>query len=131
MRAEPLRGVGRRGEGEGADGLGSCLFFGGGFRVQGFGFMVYGLWFMVYGLWFMVYGLWFMVYGLWFMVEASGVGCTSNTAYRGTLPRRRAPPRATTGRMRRFRGWLVFEAHRLLFHSTLGLRVITKKKVED
>jgi len=27
-----------------------------------------------------------------------------------------------------FRGGLVFEAHRLLYHSTLGLRVIKKKK---
>ena len=33
---------------------------------------------------------------------------------------------------RRFRGGLVFKAHRLLYHSTLGLRVIkkTKKKTE-
>jgi len=29
--------------------------------------------------------------------------------------------------VKRFRGGLVFEAHRLLYHSTLGLRVITKK----
>ena len=28
----------------------------------------------------------------------------------------------------RFRGGLVFKAHRLLYHSTLGLRVIKKKK---
>jgi len=28
----------------------------------------------------------------------------------------------------RFRGGVVFEAHRLLYHSTLGLRVIKKKK---
>ena len=28
----------------------------------------------------------------------------------------------------RFRGGLVFMAHRLLYHSTLGLRVIKKKK---
>ena len=28
-----------------------------------------------------------------------------------------------------FRGGLVFKAHRLLYHSTLGLRVI-KKKIE-
>ena len=28
----------------------------------------------------------------------------------------------------RFRGGLVYKAHRLLYHSTLGLRVITKKK---
>ena len=31
--------------------------------------------------------------------------------------------------MKRFRGGLVFEDHRLLYHSTLGLRVIKKKKV--
>ena len=30
--------------------------------------------------------------------------------------------------MKRFRGGLVFKAHRLLYQSTLGLRVITKKK---
>ena len=29
----------------------------------------------------------------------------------------------------RFRGGLVFKAHRLLYHSTLGLRVTKKKKV--
>ena len=29
---------------------------------------------------------------------------------------------------KRFRGGLVFEAHRLLYHSTLGSRVIQKKK---
>jgi len=27
-----------------------------------------------------------------------------------------------------FRGGLVFKAHRLLYHSTLGLRVIKKKR---
>ena len=30
--------------------------------------------------------------------------------------------------MQRFRGGLVLKAHRLLYHSTLGLRVIKKKK---
>ena len=30
--------------------------------------------------------------------------------------------------MKRFRGGLVFKAHRLVFRSTLGLRVIQKKK---
>ena len=30
--------------------------------------------------------------------------------------------------MQRFRGELVFKAHRLLYHSTLGLRVIRKNK---
>jgi len=29
----------------------------------------------------------------------------------------------------RFRGGLVFKAHRLLYHSNLGLRVIKKKKI--
>ena len=30
--------------------------------------------------------------------------------------------------MKRFRGGLIFKAHRLLYHSTLGLRVMKKKK---
>ena len=30
--------------------------------------------------------------------------------------------------VKRFRGGLVFKAHRLLYHSTLGLRVTKKKK---
>jgi len=30
--------------------------------------------------------------------------------------------------VQRFRGGLVFKAHRLLYHSTLGLRVTKKKK---
>ena len=33
----------------------------------------------------------------------------------------------TTGGVKRFRGGLVFEAHRRLYHSTLGFRVIQKK----
>jgi len=33
--------------------------------------------------------------------------------------------------VQRFRGGLVFKAHRLLYHSTLGLRVITKKKKRE
>ena len=37
----------------------------------------------------------------------------------------REPP---TGVVKRFPGGLVFKAHRLLYHSTLGLRVIKKKK---
>jgi len=30
--------------------------------------------------------------------------------------------------VKRFRGGLVFKAHRLVYHSTLGWRVIKKKK---
>jgi len=33
--------------------------------------------------------------------------------------------------MQRFRGGLVFKAHRLVYHSTLGLRVIKKKKEQS
>jgi len=32
-----------------------------------------------------------------------------------------------TAHVKRFRGGLVFKPHRLLYHSTLGLRVIKKK----
>jgi len=31
--------------------------------------------------------------------------------------------------VKRFRGGLVFKAHRLLYHSTLGWRVIKKEKI--
>ena len=31
--------------------------------------------------------------------------------------------------MKRFRGGLVFEAHRRFYHSTLGFRVIKQKKI--
>jgi len=43
-----------------------------------------------------------------------------------------APPPAEVGllykNVQRFRGGLVFKAHRLVYHSTLGSRVIIKKK---
>ena len=38
------------------------------------------------------------------------------------------PGRVRRRNVKRFRGGLVFMAHRLLYHSTLGLRVIKKKK---
>ena len=40
---------------------------------------------------------------------------------KGTVPPHR--------NVQRFRGGLVFKAHRLLYHSTLGLRVIQKREV--
>jgi hypothetical protein len=36
-----------------------------------------------------------------------------------------------TSRVKRFRGGLVGKAHRLLYHSTLGWRVIKKRKKKD
>jgi len=35
------------------------------------------------------------------------------------------------GNVKRFRGWLVFKAHILLYHLTLSLRVIKKKIKQD
>jgi len=37
-------------------------------------------------------------------------------------------PHSRTSDVKRFRGGLVFKAHRRLYHSTLGWRVIKKKK---
>ena len=39
--------------------------------------------------------------------------------------------RIDSTRTKRFRGGLVFDAHRLLYDSTLGLRVIKKREEED
>jgi len=55
------------------------------------------------------------------------------TLYRGATPRPfRTAPTAPRSKLTRgqlgFRGGLVFKAHILLYHSTLGLRVIKKKK---
>jgi len=56
-------------------------------------------------------------------------------ALNGAISDLRASAKASVDRVRlgyinvqRFRGGLVFKAHRLLYHSTLGLRVIKKKK---
>jgi len=40
----------------------------------------------------------------------------------------KVPNPSVCGNVKRFRGELVFKDHRLLYHSTLGLRVINKKK---
>jgi len=47
---------------------------------------------------------------------------------RSLLQMARAEARDVRGTVQRFRGGLVFKAHRLLYHSTLGLRAIKKKK---
>ena len=56
--------------------------------------------------------------------ERDGRVCRRSTFDRGAACIRRCEPR----NVKRFRGGLVFEAHRLLYHSTLGLRVIKKKQ---
>ena len=47
---------------------------------------------------------------------------------RGSERKRGVPESPDLGLVKRFRGGLVFKAHRLVYHSTLGLRVIKKKK---
>ena len=89
--------------------------------------MVYGTWYMVYGIWYMVwymvYGMWYMVYVSWFMRFGFHVLDLLFRFWRASQP-----VRETRGRnVKRFQGGLVFKAHRLLYHSTLGLRVIKKK----
>jgi len=66
---------------------------------------------MFWGFGFRVSGFGF--FGLGFRVSGFGLK-------RGTLGRN----------VKRFRGGLVLKAHRLLYHSTLGSRVIKKKKVQ-
>jgi hypothetical protein len=74
---------------------------GSGFKVQGSGFRVQGSGFRVQGPGFRV-----------------GVVVTVHLQMGGRLSRN----------VKWFRGGLVFQAHRLLYHSTLGSRVIKKKK---
>ena len=57
------------------------------------------------------------------MLQACGLGSSQS----GTL-RQRPPKQADMGgNVKRFRGGLVFKAHRLLYHSTLGSKVIHKE----
>ena len=60
----------------------------------------------------------------------SGLGSTRRG--RSARPSRAPPcaPRSRPSNVLRFRGGLVFMAHRRLHHSTLGLRVIKKKSLE-
>jgi len=55
-------------------------------------------------------------------VQEEEVAARVGLVHRAALARRRRR------KVQRFRGGLVFKAHRLLYHSTLGLRVIKKKK---
>ena len=77
-----------------------------GFGVSGFGFRVSGIGFKVQGV-----GRWISPSG-----EAGGECGDAWWLSSSGLP------------VKRFRGGLVFKAHRLVYHSTLGSRVIKKKK---
>ena len=111
------------------------------FRASGFGFWVSGLGFRVSGFGFRVSG-----FGLWVYCMTDAGSVVSTTAI-PTLPEKCdsayensfiSPVTNCEGlsiqdqvlhkKMQRFRGRLVFEAHKLLHHSTLGVRVIKKNK---
>ena len=81
----------------------------------------------------MEYGSWFKVSGLGFRAEDFGVRVKEwVTIFLKSARLIRPSPSARDWYFRnvkRFRGGLVFKAHRLVYHSTLGWRVIKKKKI--
>jgi len=65
-------------------------------------------------------------------LKAQGPTAPSSATRRSRCtPRARVAARGASLRrnVKRFRGGLVFKAHRLVYHSTLGLRVIKKKRL--
>ena len=72
--------------------------------------MVGGWWLVVDG-WWLVVGGWWLVVGGWWLVVVGGFE---------QLLRRN---------VKRFRGGLVSKAHALVYHLTLGSRLMKKKKV--
>jgi len=92
---------------------------GSGFRVPGSGFQVPGFGFRISVSGFRVPGFGFQVSGSGFRVQGVGRGTWAYTVVGVQLLRKN---------MKRFRGRLVFKAHRLVYHSTLGWKVIQKKK---
>jgi len=73
-----------------------------------------------FGAWGLGFGAWGLGFGCWGLgLGGSCVGLMVEGAPLFQLLRRNVI---------QFRGGLVFKAHRLLYHSTLGLRVIKKKK---
>ena len=72
-------------------------------------------------------GLGFVVCGFGFWVLGFGFGVSGWTVLLHTAD---VEQLFATGSCVRFRGLVVFEAHRLFYHSTLGLRAIKKEKEE-
>jgi len=97
-----------------------------GFRVQGSGFRVQGSGFRVVGRWPGVAS----PQPSW-TPPLSRRGCISTCPFRLPLPpppRTRRHLRIGARNVKRFRGGLVFKAHRRLYHSTLDLRVIKQRR---
>jgi len=86
--------------------------------------MVYGLWLMAYGAWFMVYGLEVRVLELKSCPEDFTAVCHENCHFDSW----NLLNHITYSRKYHQDIGPVFKAHRLLYHSNLGLRVIKKKK---
>jgi len=64
------------------------------------------------------------------IIAAGGVFYERGTPVHVTRGWAAANLKGNTLNVQRFRGGLVFKAHRPLFHSTLGLRVMNKKRKE-
>ena len=92
---------------------------GSGFRVQGAGFRVQGPGCRVQGSGCRVQGAGFRAK----LMHVCSNEFSSNTRLGGWVE-------LFNRNVQRFRGGLVVKAHRLLHHSTLGLGVVKKKKVE-
>jgi len=85
------------------------------------GFAAWGLGFAVQGSGFRVQGSGFRVQGSGFRVQGLGRRIDSHMSSKEKLFHRN---------VQRFRGRLVFKAHRPLYHSTLVLRVIQNEEEE-
>jgi len=74
------------------------------------------------------------IYTMTILLYKTCVQISPPPTFAGCVPRRGKPHDELRknnyfAEMKRFRGGLVFKAHRLLYHSTLGLRIIKKKRL--
>jgi len=98
------------------------------FRVQGSGFRVQCSGFRVHGSGFRVQGV-STCPALGILPALGGYSSTLSLSKRATPCLFICAKTVKAHRLvQRFQGGLVFKAHRLLYHSTLGARVIKKKK---
>ena len=61
-------------------------------------------------------------------LQAANKLCRAMTLIEKPLPGTKSATDRVQINVQQYRGGLVFKAHRLVYHSTLGLRVIKKKK---
>ena len=92
-------------------------------RISGFMFRVYGSGWMVYGAGFNVEGIGPWLRGVWFLVQGSGLNVQGFGHRRSGMGGWHLVQLPSTN-VKRFRGGLILKAHGLLYHSTLGSRVM-------